>query len=122
MQATLLLDTSLLKSQCFIDGQWVHADNGGCFEVRNPANEALVATVADAGAAETRRAIKAAARAFGPWRAQTAEARSRILRRWYELITEHQEGLAVLMTSEQGKPLAEARAEISYAASYVDWF
>lgn len=117
-----LKDSSLLKSQCFIDGQWVGADGGAVREVRNPATGELLASVPYAGAAETRRAIEAAQRAFAPWRATSAEQRARILRRWYELMLANQEDLACLMTSEQGKPLAESRGEIAYAASFVEWF
>jgi succinate-semialdehyde dehydrogenase/glutarate-semialdehyde dehydrogenase len=117
-----LKDSSLLKSQCFIDGRWVVADSGAVREVRNPATGELLASVPYAGAAETRRAIEAAQVAFGPWRARTAEARARILRRWYELMLANQEDLACLMTSEQGKPLAESRGEIGYAASFIEWF
>jgi succinate-semialdehyde dehydrogenase / glutarate-semialdehyde dehydrogenase len=117
-----LKDSSLLKNQCFIDGQWVGADSGGVREVRNPATGELLATVPDAGVAETRRAIEAASRAFGPWRAKTADERARILRRWYELMMANQDDLARLMTSEQGKPLAESRGEIGYAASFIEWF
>src|SRR5476651_517635 len=117
-----LKDSSLLKSQCFIDGRWVDADSGAVREVRNPATGELLASVPYAGAAETCRAIEAAQVAFGPWRARTAEARARILRRWYELMMANQDDLACLMTSEQGKPLAESRGEIGYAASFVEWF
>jgi succinate-semialdehyde dehydrogenase/glutarate-semialdehyde dehydrogenase len=117
-----LKDPSLLKSQCFIDGQWVAADSGAVHEVRNPATAELLTTVPDAGAAETRRAIEAATRAFGPWRAKTADERSRTLRRWCELMLANIEDLAQLMTSEQGKPLAESRGEIGYAASFIEWF
>jgi succinate-semialdehyde dehydrogenase/glutarate-semialdehyde dehydrogenase len=117
-----LKDPSLLKSHCFIDGQWVGADDGTSSEVRNPATGALVSRVPNAGAAETQRAIDGAARAFPAWSARTAEERARVLRRWYELMMEHQEDLAILMTSEQGKPLAESRGEIGYAASFIEWF
>src|ERR1700688_1731997 len=99
-----LKDSSLLKSQCFIDGQWVGADSGAVREVRNPATGDLLSTVPYAGAAETLRAIEAANRAFGPWRARTGEDRARLLRRWYELMLANQEDLACLMTSEQAKP------------------
>jgi succinate-semialdehyde dehydrogenase/glutarate-semialdehyde dehydrogenase len=113
---------SLLKSQCYINGEWIAADDGATFEVRNPATGALLGTVPDAGAAETRRAIDAAEAAFARWRMESAETRSRLLKRWFELMNQHQEDLAILMTSEQGKPLAEARGEIAYAASYIEWF
>ncbi|HEY6453038.1 MAG TPA: NAD-dependent succinate-semialdehyde dehydrogenase [Steroidobacteraceae bacterium] len=117
-----LTDSGLLKRRCYIDGQWVTADSGASREVRNPATGAPVSNVPDAGAAETRRAIEAAARAGPAWRARTADERALVLRRWYALMIEHREDLARLMTSEQGKPLAEARGEIGYAASFIEWF
>ena len=117
-----LKETNLLKSQSYIDGKWVGADSGAVREVRNPATGELLASVPDAGAAEARRAIEAAQRAFPAWRARTAEDRGRVLRRWFELMMSHQDDLARLMTSEQGKPLAEARGEIVYAASFIEWF
>jgi succinate-semialdehyde dehydrogenase / glutarate-semialdehyde dehydrogenase len=117
-----LKDGGLLKSQCYIDGQWVNADSGAVRQVRNPATGAVVSTVPDATAVETRRAIEAASRAFVSWRAKSADERARVLRRWYELMMTHQEDLARLMTSEQGKPLAESRGEIAYAASFIEWF
>jgi succinate-semialdehyde dehydrogenase / glutarate-semialdehyde dehydrogenase len=117
-----LKDPGLLKNQCYIDGQWVSADSGATRAVRNPATAETVSTVPNAGAAETRRAIEAASRAFPSWRAKTADERARILRRWYELMLTHQEDLASLMTSEQGKPLTESRGEIVYAASFIEWF
>jgi len=117
-----LTDSTLLKSQCYIDGQWLNADNGKTVEVLNPATGELLTTVPAVGVAETRRAIDAAQRAFVSWRSKTADERARVLRRWYELMMAHQEDLAVLMTCEQGKPLAEARGEIAYAASFIEWF
>ena len=117
-----LKDPGLLKNQCYIDGQWVSADSGATRAVRNPATAETVSTVPNAGAAETRRAIEAASRAFPAWRAKSADERARILRRWYELMLTHQEDLASLMTSEQGKPLTESRGEIIYAASFIEWF
>jgi succinate-semialdehyde dehydrogenase/glutarate-semialdehyde dehydrogenase len=117
-----LRDSGLLRQHNHIDGQWVAADSGAVLEVRNPANGEIVATVPNAGTAETRRAIEAAKRAFPAWRARTAEDRGRILRRWFELMMNHQEDLARLMTSEQGKPLSESRGEIAYAASFIEWF
>jgi succinate-semialdehyde dehydrogenase / glutarate-semialdehyde dehydrogenase len=113
---------ALLKNQGFIDGKWAGADSGATFKVANPATGATLVEVADMGAAETRRAIEAAARALPAWRARTAKDRAGVLRRWYELILEHTEDLALLMTSEQGKPLAEARGEVAYGASFVEWF
>ncbi len=117
-----LNDPSLLRTQCLIDGAWIGADNGRTLDVTNPANGETIATVPNAGAAETRRAIAAAERAMAGWKAQTADTRARVLRRWFELMLENQEDLALIMTSEQGKPLAEARGEIAYAAAYVEWF
>jgi succinate-semialdehyde dehydrogenase/glutarate-semialdehyde dehydrogenase len=117
-----LNDPSLLRTQCLIDGAWIGADDGRTLAVNNPASGEKLATVPDAGAAETRRAIEAAERALVDWKAQTAEARARVLRRWFDLMLAHQEDLARIMTSEQGKPLAESRGEIAYAAAYVEWF
>ena len=106
-----LKDPSLLRTQAYLNGQWCDADSGKNFAVTNPANGELIGTVPDMGTAETRRAIAAAAEAWGGWRAKTAKERAVILRRWYELIMANQEDLAVLMTAEQGKPLTEARGE-----------
>jgi succinate-semialdehyde dehydrogenase / glutarate-semialdehyde dehydrogenase len=117
-----LKEPRLLQSKIFIDGQWGDADSGAVLEVRNPASGVVLTTVPNAGAAEARRAIEAAKRAFPAWRARTAEDRGRVLRRWFELMMTHQEDLARLMTSEQGKPLTEARGEIAYAASFIEWF
>ena len=117
-----LKDPSLLRTKACIAGEWCDADSGATLDVRNPATGEQVATVPRAGRAETLRAIEAADRAFKAWRGTTAEHRARILRRWFELMIEHQDDLALIMTSEQGKPLAEARGEIAYAAAYVEWF
>ena len=117
-----LNDATLLRSEGFIDGQWVSADAGGTFRVTNPATGATIAEVSDMGAAETRRAIDAAARALPAWRARTARERAAVLRRWFDLVIAHTEDLALLMTSEQGKPLAEARGEVAYGASFIEWF
>ena len=117
-----LKDPSLVRQQCHIDGQWVDADNGRHIEVRDPASGEVVGRVPKAGAAETQRAIDAAERALPAWRARTAADRARVLRRWYELLMQNQEDLARLMTLEQGKPLAESRGEIAYAASFIEWF
>ena len=111
----------LLRNACLIDGQWLPA-SGASIEVRNPANGELVGSVPSFGAAETRRAIDAAQNAFHPWRAKTAAERAKILKRWFELMMANQEDLARLMTLEQGKPLTEARGEIAYAASFIEWF
>ncbi|MEJ8815843.1 NAD-dependent succinate-semialdehyde dehydrogenase [Variovorax ureilyticus] len=117
-----LKDPSLLRSAAYIAGEWCNADSGLTISVRNPATGEEVGTVPKAGAAETQRAVEAADRAFKPWRMTTAEHRARILRRWFDLMSEHQDDLALIMTLEQGKPLAEARGEIAYAAAYVEWF
>ena len=117
-----LADTELLRTQAFIDGQWVDADSGATTEVSNPANGVVIARVARCGASETRRAIEAAGRAFRDWRRRTAKDRSRALRRWFDLMMAHQEDLAAIMTTEQGKPLAESRGEIAYGAAFIEWF
>lgn len=117
-----LADTTLLKQLCYINGEWVGADSAQTFAVINPATGDHLAAVPDAGAAETRRAIEAARAAQPGWRARTAGERSKILRRWFELLLANQEDLARLMTAEQGKPLAESRGEIAYAASFIEWF
>ncbi len=117
-----LSDQSLLKSGAYIDGQWVGSDSGETFEVTNPADASVVARVAKCGAAEARRAIEAADRAMRSWRAVPAPGRAAILRKWHDLLMENQEDLARLMTAEQGKPLAESRGEIAYAAGYLEWF
>jgi succinate-semialdehyde dehydrogenase/glutarate-semialdehyde dehydrogenase len=117
-----LNDANLLRQQAWLDGAWVDADNGARLEVTNPATGVQLATIPNMGATEARRAIEAAVRAGAAWKSRTAEDRGRILRRWYELMLQHQDDLAVLMTSEQGKPLAEAKGEIAYAASYIEWF
>jgi succinate-semialdehyde dehydrogenase/glutarate-semialdehyde dehydrogenase len=117
-----LSDPSLLKTQAYINGQWVDADDGATFDVTNPADGSLVATVAKAGAAETRRAIEAAGNAMRDWRHVPAKSRAGILRKWYDLMMANQEDLALIMTAEQGKILAESRGEIAYGAAFVEWF
>ena len=117
-----LADTSLLRTQAYINGRWVDGDSGECFPVLNPATGETIAQVAHCAQAETRRAIEAAQAAQQSWRALAAKDRSAVLRRWYELIMSSQEDLARLMTAEQGKILAESRGEIAYAASFIEWF
>ncbi|HJV71689.1 NAD-dependent succinate-semialdehyde dehydrogenase [Ideonella sp.] len=115
-------DPTLVRSKCFIDGAWVDANDGSTVDVVNPATHERLATVPNAGGAEARTAIVAAERALLDWRERTAEERARLLRHWAELVLSRQQDLARIMTLEQGKPLAEARAEIVYAASYIEWF
>ena len=115
-------DSALFRQQCYIDGAWVDADSGETIAVTDPATGEHLGTVPKLGADETRRAIDAAERALPEWRAKTAKERSAILRRWFDLMMEHQEELGYLMTREQGKPLPEAKGEIAYGASFIEWF
>ncbi|QCR38276.1 NADP-dependent succinate-semialdehyde dehydrogenase [Nissabacter sp. SGAir0207] len=117
-----LRDTTLFRQHALIDGEWQGADSGKSSPVTNPATGEMIGTIPTMGQAETRRAIQAAHTALPAWRALTAKTRSSLIRRWYELVLENQEDLAHLMTTEQGKPLAEARGEITLAASYLEWF
>jgi succinate-semialdehyde dehydrogenase/glutarate-semialdehyde dehydrogenase len=117
-----LTDPSLLRSQLYIDGAWVDADDGSTVSVFNPATQEEIVAIPNAGAAETRRAIEAADKAFTSWRNVVAKERSAILKRWFTLIMDNQEDLARLMTAEQGKPLAESRGEVAYGAAFVEWF
>jgi succinate-semialdehyde dehydrogenase/glutarate-semialdehyde dehydrogenase len=117
-----LSQSSLLKHQSYIDGKWTDAKSGQTFSVTNPANGEHIIDVADSGAEETTLAVEAAERAHKGWQALTAKERATLLRRWNQLILDNQEDLAILMTLEQGKPLAEARGEVAYGASFIDWF
>ena len=117
-----LKDAQLFRQQAYIDGAWVDADGGQTIKVNNPATGEIIGTVPKMGAAETRRAIEAADKALPAWRALTAKERATKLRRWFELLIENQDDLGRLMTLEQGKPLAEAKGEIVYAASFIEWF
>ena len=117
-----LKDPSLLRQQCYINGKWVDADSSKAIDVINPATGEVLGTVPNLGAAETRRAIEAANAAWPAWRKKTAKERANILRKWFNLMMENQDDLATLMTAEQGKPLAEAKGEIAYGASFVEWF
>jgi succinate-semialdehyde dehydrogenase/glutarate-semialdehyde dehydrogenase len=117
-----LRDTNLWRADCYIGGAWVAADDGARSDVHNPATGAVLARVASVGATETGRAIAAAAAAFPEWSRRTAADRAAILRRWFELMIEHCDDLARILTAEQGKPLNEARGEIRYAASFIEWF
>ena len=117
-----LKDPLLFREMGFIDGSWVSADGGATLPVHNPATLAKMGVIPNMGAAETRRAIAAAAAALPAWAARTAKDRAGIMRRWFDLMIANQDDLAVLMTAEQGKPLAESKGEISYAASFIEWF
>lgn len=117
-----LQNPALLRSQCYINGQWVAANSGKTLTIHNPANGEQIAQVPACGAEETRQAIAAAEAAWPAWRALTAVQRGRILRRWADLMLANQDDLALIMTAEQGKPLAEAKGEIAYAASFLEWF
>jgi succinate-semialdehyde dehydrogenase/glutarate-semialdehyde dehydrogenase len=117
-----LTDPTLLKELCYLDGQWQAADGRAEIAVTNPATGEKLGTIPRMGTDETRRAIEAANRALPGWRAKTAKERSTILRRWFDLMMANQNDLAIIMTAEQGKPLAESKGEISYAASFIEWF
>lgn len=121
-QVLPLKDPALLRQQCYVDGAWVDADNNAAINVFNPANNALLGNVPSMAAAETRRAIEAAHAAQPAWRAKTAKERAAILRKWFELMLANQDDLAVIMTAEQGKPLAESKGEVLYGASFLEWF
>jgi succinate-semialdehyde dehydrogenase/glutarate-semialdehyde dehydrogenase len=122
LPAMSLKDPKLFREQIYIDGEWLDADSKKSFSVTNPATGEVLGKVPQAGAAETRRAIEAAERAWPAWRAKTAKERAAILRKWFELMMASQEDLAQILTAEQGKPLAEARGEIAYGASFIEWF
>lgn len=117
-----LKNSSLFREQAYVGGEWMNALDGQTFLVENPATGQIIGTAPRMGATETRIAIEAAEKALPAWRELTAKQRAGKLRRWFELMTENQEDLAVLMTLEQGKPIAEARGEIAYAASFLEWF
>jgi len=117
-----LEDASLFRQQCYVDGAWTGAAGGATVPVRNPATGETLGSVPRLGAEETRAAVAAAHRAFPAWAAGTAKERGAILRKWYELIVAHTQDIGTMMTAEQGKPLAEARGEVGYAASFVEWF
>ncbi|WP_454827287.1 NADP-dependent succinate-semialdehyde dehydrogenase [Paraburkholderia xenovorans] len=122
MTTLTLKDPSLLKTHAYIAGEWQGADDGSTFEVKNPATGEIIATVPRMGTAETRRAIDTANAAWPAWRATTAKQRAVILRKWHDLMMENADDLARILTTEQGKPLAEAKGEIQYAASFLEWF
>jgi succinate-semialdehyde dehydrogenase/glutarate-semialdehyde dehydrogenase len=118
----ILKDNTLLHHQAYINGTWTNADTGATFAVTNPANGETIINVADLGALETTRAIEAANAALPSWSAMTATARSIILRRWHDLMLENVDDLALMMTMEQGKPMAESTGEVKYGATFVEWF
>ncbi len=118
----LLSDNDLFRQQCYINGEWLDAKSGETMAVTNPANGKTLGQIPKMGADETRQAIDSANTAWPAWRDKTASERSAILRRWNDLMLEHQEDLAQIMTAEQGKPLAESRGEIAYGASFIEWF
>jgi len=122
MMTLSLNDSELFRQQAYIGGRWCEADNGTSFQVTNPATGEVLGQVPDMGAAETRRAIEAAKVAWPGWRRKTAKERASLLRKWHDLMMANLDDLARLMTAEQGKPLAESKGEISYAASFIEWF
>ncbi|WP_010324811.1 NAD-dependent succinate-semialdehyde dehydrogenase [Marinobacterium stanieri] len=122
MIAEMLRDPSLVKTKGFINGQWVEAAGLTTFEVENPSTTQPLARVANLGAEDAQRAVEAAQQAMGQWRSVTAKEKSSLLRRWFDLVMEHQDDLATLMTAEQGKTFSEARGEVAYGASYIEWF
>ena len=115
-------DQGLLKTQAYINGKWCDADNGDTFDVSNPATGEIIASCASCGTGETRRAIDAANTALVSWRKRSAKDRAALLRKWFMLMMDAQEDLAKILTTEQGKPLAEARGEVAYGANYIEWF
>ena len=122
LAALNLKDSSLFRQQGYVDGAWCDADGGKSIAVTNPATGQVLGTVPNMGAAETRRAIEAANAAWPAWRAKTAKERAAILRKWFDLMMANQDDLGKIMTAEQGKPLPEAKGEIAYAASFIEWF
>src|SRR3954447_5675338 len=117
-----LRDMNLFRQLCYIDGAWVPARTAATIPVNNPATGQILGAVPSCGRGETHEAIAAASAAFGEWRARTAKERATILHRWFELMMQNQEDLALLMTLEQGKPLAESRGEVLYGAGFIEWF
>ena len=122
VKGVFLQDPTLFRQQCYVDGHWLDAKSGRAIDVVNPADGQVIGTVPAFSAAETRAAIEAANRAYPAWRAKTAKERAVILRKWYDLMMANQEDLAIIMTAEQGKPMAESRGEIGYGGSFIEWF
>ncbi len=117
-----LNDPALLRDKCYVNGAWVTAADGAEIDVTNPADDASIGTVPSLSTEEVRRAVEAADAAWPTWRSKTGKERANLMRKWFELMVEHADDLAVVMTTEQGKPLTEARGEILYAASFIEWF
>ncbi len=117
-----LKDPQLLRDKAYVNGEWIAADAGATFEVTNPANGEVLSRLPDMLEGETRRAIEAANAAWPGWAAKTAKERAAVMRKWFDLMMANQEDLAIIMTSEQGKPLAESRGEVAYGASFIEWF
>src|SRR5712692_10428873 len=122
LAALQLKDPKLFREQCYVDGGWADADSRSTIPVSNPATGEVLGSVPRMGAQEAKRAVEAAERAWPAWRAKTAKERAVILRKWFDLMMANQEDLAKILTAEQGKLLAEARTEISYGASFIEWF
>src|SRR4051794_2733331 len=122
LAAIPLKDAKLFREQCYLDGAWLSSDSKKTIAVKNPATGQTLGSVPVMGAAEARRAIEAAERAWPAWRAKTGKERAALLRKWFDLMMASQEDLAQILTAEQGKPLAEARGEIAYGASFIEWF
>ena len=119
---SVLRDPSLLRAAAYVDGAWISSGDAGTFTVGNPSTGAVIAELPSLGREQTKAAVEAAHRALGGWRALSGKDRSKILRRWFDLVTENTDDLAAIITLEEGKPLAEARAEVAYAASFIEWF
>lgn len=119
---THINDPTLLRQQAYVGGEWIDGDSGATFDVTNPADGSVVATVADVGVAETKRAIAAAAAAMPAWRALTAKQRAAVLQRWHSLLMDNADDIARLMTLEMGKPIRESRGEVTFGAAFVEWF
>src|SRR5258705_10064095 len=122
LPALPLKDPKLFREQCYVDGEWLDAASRKSIAVKNPATGAVLGRVPNLGAAEARRAIEAAERAWPAWRAKTAKGRAAALRKWFDLLMANQEDLAQILTAEQGNPLADARGEIAYGPSFIEWF
>ena len=120
--SSMLKDPTLLCTQAYVSGEWINADDGSTFEVKNPARGDVIAAVPDMGLAETKRAIEAARLAQKPWAAKTGKERSAILRKWNDLMVENADDLGIILTAEMGKPIAEGKGEILYGASFIEWF